>query len=77
MTLSLSSPTRRIAELLSQLPPELDIESLVMRTLAASRPKGARRGIGAPKGKQLGGTQQGDGSSAGKAKPRRKSGNNI
>ena len=64
--------THRIAELLSQLPPELDIESLVMRTLAASRPKGARRGIGTRKQAQ----SQGDGST-GKAKLRRKSGSNI
>lgn len=35
----------RIAELLSQLPPELDIESMVMRTLAASRPN--KGGLGA------------------------------
>ena len=37
--------TRRIAELLSQLPPELDVESMVMRTLAATRPRGS--GLGA------------------------------
>ena len=37
--------TRRIAELLSQLPPELDVESMVMRTLAATRPRGSGLGV--------------------------------
>ena len=31
--------TRRIAELLSQLPPEIDVEAMVVRSLAAAQAK--------------------------------------
>ena len=34
------SETRRVAELLAHLPPEIDVEAIVARTLAASKVKG-------------------------------------